>query len=249
MSNRREFLKTTATVTAVATLQPWMVSAKEIIPKHKKIKLKENAVVLFQGDSITDAGRDKINMDYNSLTALGNGYASLIAAQLQYDNPAKKLKIYNRGVSGDKVFQLAARWDKDCLELKPDVLSILVGVNDFWHTLIHNYKGTLQTYKDDYIKLLNRTKDQLPDLQLIIGEPYSVKGPKVDDKWYPFFYDYQHVAREIADQFNAVFIPLQQVYDHAQEAMPGNYWTADGVHPTFAGAQIMATTWLEAFNG
>jgi lysophospholipase L1-like esterase len=248
MSNRRDFIKSTAAVTAAATLSPWMVSAKEAISKHKKIKLKENAVVLFQGDSITDAGRDKTNMDYNSLPALGNGYASLIAAQLQYDNAAKKLKIYNRGVSGDKVFQLAARWDKDCLDIKPDVLSILVGVNDFWHTLVHNYKGTLKTYKDDYIKLLTRTKEQLPDVQLIIGEPYSVKGTKVDDKWYPFFYEYQHAAREIADQFDAVFIPLQQVFDHAQEAMPGAYWTPDGVHPSFAGAQIMAATWLNLFK-
>src|ERR1700749_1555489 len=102
MSNRREFLKTTTVATVAATVSPWLVSAKEIIPKHKKIKLKENAVVLFQGDSITDAGRDKTNIDYNNLPALGNGYASLVAAQLQYDNAAKKIKIYNRGVSGDK---------------------------------------------------------------------------------------------------------------------------------------------------
>ncbi|HWZ14744.1 MAG TPA: SGNH/GDSL hydrolase family protein [Mucilaginibacter sp.] len=249
MSNRREFIKTTVAATAASALLPWMAEA-ETIRNKKKIKLADNAVVLFQGDSITDAGRDKNNMDYNTLSTFGNGYASLVAAQLLYDNPAKKLKIYNKGISGNKVFQLANRWDKDCLEIKPDVLSIMVGVNDFWHTLTANYKGTIQTYKDDYVKLLNLTKDKLPDVQLIIGEPYGVKGIRaVDDKWYPAFDEYRNTAREIADRFSAIFIPLQTIFDHAQEAMPGNYWTADGVHPSFAGIQIMATAWLATFNG
>lgn len=249
MSNRRNFLKNTAMVTAAAALSPWMeVAAKEMISKDKKIRLKPNSVVLFQGDSITDAGRNKTITEPNNIAGLGNGYASLVAAQLQYDNAARKLKIYNRGVSGNKVFELAARWDKDCLEIKPDVLSILIGVNDFWHTLVHDYKGTLQTYTDDYIKLLTRTKKQLPDLQLIIAEPYSIIGTKVNDKWYPFFYEYQHAARKIANEFGATFIPLQQIFNRAQKALPGNYWAPDGVHPSFAGAQIMASAWLEVFK-
>ena len=250
MSNRRDFIKGTAAVAAATTMLPWMASATEIMAKQKKIKLADNTVVLFQGDSITDAGRDKNNMEYNNQAAFGNGYVSHIAAQLLFDNPAKKLKIYNKGISGNKVFQLADRWDKDCLELKPDVLSIMVGVNDFWHTVTGNYKGTIQTYKDDYVKLLNRTKEKFPNIQLIIAEPYAVKGVKaVDDKWYPAFDDYRHAAHEIANQFNAIYIPLQEVFDHAQEAMPGKYSTGDGVHPSPAGAQIMATAWLAAFKG
>jgi lysophospholipase L1-like esterase len=249
MNNRREFIKNTAALAAVMPLlsriTPLVVSNK----KQKKIKLADNAVILFQGDSITDAGRNRNNLNYNNLAAFGNGYASLVASQLLFNHPAGKLKIYNKGVSGNKVFQLIDRWDKDCLELKPDVLSIVVGVNDFWHTITNNYKGSVQTYKDDYTRLLKQTKDKLPDVQLIIGEPYGVKGIKsVDEKWYPAFDDYRHAAREIANQFDAIFIPLQQLFDKAQEAMPGNYWTVDGVHPSFAGIQIMSNAWLEVFK-
>ena len=68
----------------------------------------------------------------------------------------------------------------------------------------------------------------------------------VDDKWYPEFYDYQKAAREIAEQFGAIFIPFQKIYDEAQKRAPGAYWTGDGVHASFAGAQLMAQAWLKA---
>jgi len=249
MTNRRSFIKSTAAVTAGASLLPLLSSAALASSKHRKIKLADNSVILFQGDSITDANRDRNNMEPNNLQAFGNGYVSLVASQLLFDNPSKNLKIYNKGISGNKVFQLADRWDKDCIELKPDVLSIMVGVNDFWHTLTNGYKGTIQTYKVDYVKLLQRTKTAFPDIQLIIVEPYAVKGIKsVDDKWYPFFEDYQHAAQDMANQFDAFYIPLQQIFDKAQQAMPGKYWTGDGVHPTLAGAKIMSAAWLEAFK-
>jgi len=249
MTNRRSFIKNTAAIAAGASLIPLTSTLAEANSKHKKIKLADNAVILFQGDSITDAGRNKTDMDFNSLPAFGNGYVSLFAAQLLFDNPSKNLKIYNRGISGNKVFQLADRWDKDCMDIKPNVLSIMVGVNDFWHTLTNGYKGTIQTYKDDYVKLLQRTKDTFPDLQLIIAQPYAVNGIKsVDEKWYPAFAEYQQAAQDIAGKFDAIYIPLQTVFDKAQKAMPGKYWTADGVHPTLAGAKIMSAAWLEAFQ-
>jgi lysophospholipase L1-like esterase len=156
------------------------------------------------------------------------------------------LHIYNKGISGNKVYQLADRWDADCLALKPTVLSILVGVNDFWHTLVNGYKGTIKTYQDDYRALLDRTRKSLPDVKLIIGEPYALIGVKsVDASWYPAFNDYRHAAREIAESYGAIFIPYQEIYDKALHAAPGSYWTADGVHPSLAGAELMAQAWLE----
>jgi lysophospholipase L1-like esterase len=157
------------------------------------------------------------------------------------------LKIYNKGISGNKVFQLAERWDKDCLEIKPDVLSILIGVNDFWHKLNGQYNGTPEIYRNDYISLLERTKKALPNIKLIICEPFAVPGVKaVDDKWYPEFYEYQKAARAIADKFGAVFIPFQKIYDEAQKKATGSYWTGDGVHASLAGAAIMAEAWMGA---
>ena len=85
---------------------------------------------------------------------------------------------------------------------------------------------------------------------MIIGEPFAVTGIKaVDEKWYPAFNDYRAAAREIAQSFGAVFIPYQAVFDKAQQTAPGVYWTHDGVHPTLAGARLMAHAWLEAVKG
>lgn len=227
-----------------------VTSAFAAEPARKKINLQKDDVVLFQGDSITDAGRKKDNAEANNPSALGSGYAMLAASDLLYKYADKNLKVYNRGISGNKVYQLADRWQKDCLDLKPNVLSILIGVNDFWHTLTNNYKGTIETYRNDFTSLLNRTKQSLPDVKLIIGEPFAVPGIKaVDEKWFPAFNDYRTAAREIANQFNAVFIPYQSIFDKAQQQAPGVYWTHDGVHPSLAGAHLMAHAWMDAVKG
>jgi len=215
----------------------------------KKIKIKDKAIILFQGDSITDGGRDRENSAYNNFAGLGNGYVSLIAAQLLYNNPSRDLKIYNKGISGNKVFQLAERWEKDGLALKPDILSVMIGVNDFWHTLTNGYTATVKTYRDDYMTLLSRTKDKFPDLQLIIMEPFGLKGVKaVDDTWYPKFMDYQQAAKEVADHFDAPFLPLQSIFDQAVKSVEPAFWTRDGVHPTIAGSEIISSTWLSALR-
>jgi lysophospholipase L1-like esterase len=248
INSRRSFIKKAAIGTFAAFSIPEIVSAA--VPKGgPKIKLLKGQTILFQGDSITDAGRNREDTGFNNARALGSGYAMLTAAQLLYRYAQLNLKIYNKGISGNKVFQLAERWDKDCLELKPDVVSILIGVNDIWHKLNGNYGGTVDVYKKDYIALLERTKKALPGVKLIVGEPFGVRGVKaVDDKWYPDFYDYQKAAREIADQFGAVFIPCQAVYDEAQKRAPGSYWTTDGVHASLAGARLMAEAWLQVLK-
>jgi len=245
-SSRRNFLRNTSLAGLAGISIPQIVSAAfSADAKVKKIKLNKDSVILFQGDSITDAGRKKDDAGYSTPGVLGTGYAMLAGAEMLLKNPGQNLKIYNRGISGNKVYQLAERWEKDCLSIKPDVLSILIGVNDFWHMLNGNYAGTLQTYKDDLTILLNHTMEKLPDVKLIMGEPFAVTGIKaVDAKWYPAFNDYRAAAKEIAAKVNATFIPYQSVFDKAQQAAPGVYWTHDGVHPTLAGARLMAEAWL-----
>jgi len=246
-NSRRDFLKKTALGSLMIAGIPEIVSAA--MPPAKKLSLSKGNIILFQGDSITDAGRNKEDNSYNNPRALGSGYAMLATATLLEKYASQELKIFNKGISGNKVYQLAERWDKDCLEIKPDILSILIGVNDIWHKLDGKYNGTVEIYRKDYITLLERTKKTCPDVKLIICEPYAVKGVKaVDDRWYPEFYDYQKAAKEIAEQFGATFIPFQKVYDEAQKRAPGAYWTLDGVHASFAGAQLMARAWLEALK-
>ena len=249
MNSRRSFIKKAAISTVAAIAIPEILSAAMAKEKIKEIKLLKDQVILFQGDSITDSGRNKEDSGFNSSRNLGSGYPLLAGAALLNKYAELNLKIYNKGISGNKVFQLAERWDKDCLELKPDVLSILIGVNDIWHKLNGNYDGTVEIYRRDYIALLERTLKALPNVKLIICEPFVVKGVKaVDDKWYPEFYDYQKAAKDIANQFGAVFIPYQKIYDEAQKKAPGAYWTGDGVHPTLAGAQLMAKAWMKAIK-
>lgn len=241
-NNRRDFIKKASLIGAASMASLDILAS----PSAKKIRINEGDVILFQGDSITDAGRKKDNKDANSQSALGTGYSLLAAAELLKSCAGKKVSIYNRGISGNKVFQLADRWDVDCLNLKPDILSILIGVNDFWHTLDGKYDGTVTKYKEDFRNLLTRTKDKLPAVKLIIGEPFAVSGVRaVDQRWYPAFDDYRVAAREMADLFGASFIPYQSIFDKAQKTAPGSYWTGDGVHPSVAGGELMAKAWLE----
>ncbi len=246
-NNRRNFIKKAALGGLMAVSIPEILTASMSSSGVKKNSLMKNNVILFQGDSITDAGRNKEDNSYNNAKVLGSGYPMLAGAALLEKYAALNLKVYNKGISGNKVYQLAERWDNDCLNIKPDILSILIGVNDIWHKLNGQYNGTVDIYRKDYIALLERTKKVLPNIKLIICEPFAVRGVKaVDDKWYPEFYDYQKAAREIAAQFGATFVPYQKIYDEAQKQAPGAYWTPDGVHPTLAGAQLMAAAWLNA---
>jgi lysophospholipase L1-like esterase len=249
-TSRRNFIKTASLGSVFSLSMPSIVNSVLEEQKVKKITLTKGDIVLFQGDSITDAGRKKDEPAANNSAALGKGYAFIAASELLQKYPEKGLQIYNKGISGNKVYQLAERWDADCLDLKPNVLSILVGVNDFWHTLTGKYTGTIETYRTDFDKLLDRTKQKLPELKLIIGEPYAVTGVKaVDEKWYPAFNDYRAAARELADKYGAVFIPYQAIYDKAIKSAPGSYWTPDGVHPGLPGAALMATAWQETVKG
>lgn len=248
-NNRRSFIKKAALGSLLAVSIPEIAEAAMLSAGTKKIQLMKENVILFQGDSITDSGRNKEDKTYNNANVLGSGYPLLAGASLLDKYASLKLKIFNKGISGNKVFQLAERWDKDCLEIKPDVLSILIGVNDIWHKLNGKYNGTVEVYRNDYITLLDRTKNVLPDVKLIICEPFAVNGIKaVDDKWYPEFFEYQKAAKDIATQFGAIFIPFQKIFDEAQKRAPGIYWTGDGVHPSLAGAKLMANAWLETIK-
>jgi lysophospholipase L1-like esterase len=224
--------------------------AAEFWPTLHHSLIRKNNVVLFQGDSITDMGRSRDTASKpNDQTALGNGYAWLAAAELLVDRPQDNLKIFNRGVSGNKVYQLAERWDEDCLALKPDVLSILIGVNDIWHTLTGKYQGTVEIYERDYRALLTRTFKALPKLKLIVCEPFVLRCGAVTDKWFPEFDTYRAAAKRVAETFHAPFVPFQAIFDEAVKYAPPEHWAKDGVHPTPAGASLMAYHWLKMANG
>jgi len=251
--SRRRFLKSSGLMgaTTLAWLSETTQSdAAEPLLSAKHSLIRKMDVVLFQGDSITDAGRSREKAGTpNEQPGLGHGYAWFAAGELLVDRPNDGLRIYNRGISGNKVFQLADRWQTDCLDLKPNVLSILVGVNDLWHTLDGKYQGTVEIYERDYRALLDRTLQSLPRVKLVICEPFVLRCGAVNEKWFPQFEDYRAAAKRVAATHKAVFIPFQSMFDEAVKYAPPQEWAQDGVHPTASGAALMAHTWLRMVAG
>jgi len=146
-----------------------------------------------------------------------------------------------------QVYQLAERWERDCLLLKPDVLSILIGVNDYWHMRNCRYDGTPEVYAGDYRALLQRTREALPEVKLILCEPFILtQTTAVDESWVEPFREYQEAAWLIAEEFGAIWVPFQAAFHKASEIAHPSYWAHDGVHPSMAGSQLMAETWLNA---
>ncbi|MDZ4709308.1 MAG: SGNH/GDSL hydrolase family protein [Saprospiraceae bacterium] len=239
--DKRNFIKTGLTASLAGLVSPFSLSG---FPDAG------NQTILFQGDSITDAGRDKAQYYANNASGLGTGYAHMAGATLLERYPDRHLRIYNRGISGHKVFQLAGRWEDDALQLKPDVMSILIGVNDFWHMLNGNYDGTVAVYENDLRNLLQRTKDALPGVQLILGEPFVVKGGAAvgNGRWVTEFPAFQSACRKVATEFKASFIPYQNIFDNVLSKGGAAYWCPDGVHPSLAGARLMANAWISIYE-
>jgi lysophospholipase L1-like esterase len=250
-TTRRSFLGTTAA--GLAAFSALSAGCSTLSTKSSgrasSSFIADGDTILFQGDSITDAGRDrKREENANDARALGTGYAFLLTTHLLAERPAAGLKIYNRGISGNKVYQLAERWDKDCIAMAPNVVSILIGVNDIWHKLNGNYDGTLEVYERDYRSLLERTRRARPGVKLVVCEPFVLRCGAVNDKWFPDFDGYRAAARRVATSFGAVFVPFQSAFDEAVRTSPPAHWAADGVHPTMAGAYLMGRTWLDAIS-
>ena len=201
--------------------------------------------ILFQGDSITDAGRTR-----NDPQNLGPGYAGLIGAELDCTYPLE-YTVLNRGISGNRVTDLYARWKIDCLNLKPDILTILIGVNDVWHELNYQNGVEVEKYEKIYRMLLDETKAALPDLKIILMEPYLAKGTATEEKWDIFSREVEarrDVVRRLAKDYGLTLIPLQEIFDGAEKKAPAAWWTADGVHPTRAGHELIARNWMKYFD-
>ena len=240
--NRRQLLQTSAIAAAALSSTSSGVFAAE-----SNARLKEGDVVLFQGDSITDAGRDrKSEGNANHSRGLGTGYPFLIAGGLLQAHAKLGLKVFNRGISGHKVPDLQGRWQKDTLDLKPTVLSILVGVNDIWHKFAGRYDGTVADYGTGFTALLKQTQEALPETTIVVCEPFALRCGAVKDEWFPEFDERRAVAKEVAKAAGTLWVPFQTMFDEAIAAgTTPNYWAGDGVHPSLAGHALMAKTWRQ----
>jgi lysophospholipase L1-like esterase len=246
-----EYFKTAATALGSVTLLSGCGSKMEAVEsnKAKNSIISKGDTVLFQGDSITDSGRVRSQAPNLASRRFGYGYVYFIAGRLMAEKPEYKLNLINRGISGNTVTDLTDRWDADCIQLKPDVLSILIGVNDIWHTFQGTYNGTVEKYETGYRALLERTVKALPDVKLIICEPYVLRCGSVTDEWFPEFDHYRAAAKKMSKEFKTEFVPFQTMFDNAVKDAESTYWSEDGVHPTIAGAALMANEWLKVVVG
>lgn len=203
--------------------------------------IKENMKILFQGDSVTDAGRNR-----EDIHDLGNGYAKNAAQLISEAFPERSFEFINQGVSGDKAESLQARWQTECIDLQPDVVSILIGVNDTWHFADKEAWMPNEYFESCYRDILTQVKTKTK-AKIIILEQFLLYtpeqaffradlNPKID------------ISRALAREFADVFVPLDGIFAAASVGKAPTYWAADGVHPTAEGAMLIAKKYLEAFQ-
>lgn len=203
--------------------------------------------ILFFGDSITDAYRDR-NLD-GYLSSYGCGYPSFIAGELLSKNP-DKYEIVNRGISGNRIVDLYARIKSDVWNLQPDVLSILIGVNDVWHEINYQNGVELERWDRMYRMLIDDTLKQLPDLKVIICEPFVLDGKATNENFERFLQVkmYAKAAKQIAEDYHFPFVALQDMLELAAKRTAPEYILADGVHPAIGGAKLIADEWIKVFK-
>ena len=210
----------------------------------QKPVIRAKDTILFQGDSITDCGRAREETPVNS--GLGIGYANAIAAHLLATRPADGLTFLNRGISGNRIVDLYARIKADAINLKPNVLSILVGVNDTWHEFGGRNGVDVPKYERVYRDFLKEVLEALPTVRFVLCEPFVLKCGVVTKDWVAEMDRRRAVVKTLATEFTAVFVPFQAMFDAAVKEAAPDYWARDGVHPTIAGHYRMAQAWLAA---
>jgi len=200
--------------------------------------------ILFIGDSITDCGRYK-----DQPTSLGQGYALMVAGELSYKNPEREFSFINKGISGNKITDLLARWKRDCINVEPDLVSILVGINDVWHEISRQDGVSAERFEQLYDIILDETRARLPNATIVLCEPFILKADYISDDFHLFEPDVakrQLAVKRLAAKYGCVFVLLQDIFNKACEAAPVSHWLHDGVHPSPAGHVLIAHEWIKA---
>ena len=198
------------------------------------------STVLFQGDSITDAGRDRKGPE-----SLGQGYAMMAASWFSALYPERNVRFYNRGISGNRAKDLAGRWEEDCLALKPDWVSILVGINDTYRRYDSTDPTDTESYAQSVRSILTRTVEAL-GARLILCEPFVLPTPPDRAEWREDLDPKIQAVRNLAREFEAIYVPFDGIFAAAATRREPAFWAGDGVHPTPAGHALMAQAWLRA---
>ena len=201
--------------------------------------------ILFQGDSITDVGRSR-EKDNN----MGEGYPLLIKASLGFETQ-KKHEFFNRGISGNRIVDVYARIKNDIINLNPDVISILTGVNDVWHEFAIGNGIDADKYFKIYDMLIKEVQESLPNVKIMIMEPFVLRGTATEMNWEKFDFEVKErakMAKKISEKYNLHFVKLQNGFDELSRNIEPEFWLSDGVHPTAMGHEYIKQEWIKAFK-
>ena len=209
-------------------------------------------LVLFQGDSITDCARNR-----EDITSTGVGYVHMVKGQLGCEYP-EKYEFINKGISGNRIVDVYARIKMDIINLKPDYMSLLIGVNGVWHEMGGKHKGvSAEKFEKIYDMLLTEIFEALPDIKIMIMEPFVLEGSATTaTEEEPERWDYFRTevplraaaAKRIAEKYGLPFVKLQDVFNEACKQAPASYWLRDGVHPTPMGHWLIKNEWMKGFD-
>lgn len=210
-------------------------------------------IILFQGDSITDCGRNR-----EDASSTGVGYVHMVKGELGCEYPGE-YEFINKGISGNRIVDVYARIKKDIINLKPEYLSLLIGVNDVWHELGGKHNGVAaDKFEKIYDMLITEILEALPNVKIMIMEPFVLEAEKTaateaePERWDCFRTEVPlraAAAKRIAEKYGLSFIALQDKFNEACKLAPASYWLRDGVHPTPMGHWIIKNEWIKAFRG
>ena len=210
---------------------------------QQMVHLKANDTILFVGDSITAADRHR-----QAYSPLGFGYVHFAGNLLLARYPTLDLRIVNTGISGDTVIDLKDRWQRDCIAHRPDVLSVMVGINDVWQRTMEpgaaERAASPAQFEVTYGQLLARAKEQHP-CQLVLMEPFLFCRDR-ENEVFRTLVPYLEVVRTLATKHGAVIVPLQREIDRQLVGIPPEKWSQDAVHPYLWAHAWIAQRWLEA---
>ena len=203
--------------------------------------------IVFFGDSITDMGRNRGECD--EIWTYGSGYPMLVASHLYRKDPLQ-YQVVNRGIAGNRIVDLYARVKADVWNERPEVLSILVGVNDIWHEFDWQNGVEQDRFERIYDMLIEDTLQRLPNIKIVLCEPFILKASATAEKFDQFteVYDYAKIVKRLAEKHGLYFLPLQEKFDEAAKAYGAEKYLYDGVHPGVAGATLIADAWLRLFE-
>ena len=200
----------------------------------------EEKVLLFIGDSITDANR------LMSPDGLGWGYVHFIFECIRIKYPELRLRFINRGISGNRLADLELRWQKDCINMQPDYVSILIGINDTWRIFDQGMDSPIHEYEARYRNLLQQIKTQT-QAEIILCSPFVLPDPPDRANWRKDVNARIAVTEKLAEEFKTKLVPFDQLFDTAAKSASCLHWLTDGVHPTKDGYELMSDLWLQVF--